>query len=248
MTDCPKCHAVNTGDALFCKQCGYALDERAVRSAPSTRRCPFCAEEIQPAAIVCKHCGRDVPARPESPPVLARRSASPGLAPSPPTAPAAIQPVRRLSGVAKVLLTLAVILTASVVGILILAVALEVTDPSAARGKSTVSAPPASTPKRATPTWQVVKRWTGSGIKETETFSVASREWRISWTASNEAFAGAGILQVYVHNERGEMVSLAANKQGTGGDISYVRAPPGRFYLTINSGNVNWDVTVEDQR
>ncbi|WP_353120182.1 hypothetical protein [Nitratidesulfovibrio sp.] len=27
---------------------------------PPTRTCPFCAEEIQPAAIVCKHCGRDV--------------------------------------------------------------------------------------------------------------------------------------------------------------------------------------------
>jgi hypothetical protein len=28
------------------------------------RACPFCAEEIQPAAIVCKHCGRDVPLQP----------------------------------------------------------------------------------------------------------------------------------------------------------------------------------------
>jgi len=40
----------------------------ALASAAPTKRCPFCAEEILSAAIVCKHCHRDLP--PVVPPVV----------------------------------------------------------------------------------------------------------------------------------------------------------------------------------
>lgn len=114
---------------------------------------------------------------------------------------------------------------------------------------STVPAPPPPPPQPTRePTWQTLKEWKGSGIKDTESFNTQTREWRITWSTTKEAFPGAGIFQIYVHNDRDEMVALAANVQGIKSDNSVVRGPAGRYYLKINSGNVDWSVKVEELR
>ena len=105
-------------------------------------------------------------------------------------------------------------------------------------------APP---PERA-PEWTEVLSRSGEGIIQTQSFDVASREWRVTWVTRNEPFENAGIFQIMVHDaETDELITLAANLQGVGGDTSYVRSPPGRYYLGVNSGNVEWEITVEDQ-
>lgn len=97
-------------------------------------------------------------------------------------------------------------------------------------------------------TWVEVKRWTGTGQKQTESFQIGSREWRISY-ATKPAVAGVELLQIYVHEANtGQIVTLAANRIDSGSDTSYVQGQAGhRYYLVMNTAN-HWSVLIEEQR
>lgn len=123
----------------------------------------------------------------------------------------------------------------------------EVEEEGASNGAVETTVEPATAPAepapRPAPDWHEVTRWTGNGIKDTETFQVQSREWRITWETS-----GAGYFGIYVHDgETDDLVTVAANTTEGGSDTSYLRSGPGPHYLTINA-STNWTVVVEDRR
>lgn len=98
------------------------------------------------------------------------------------------------------------------------------------------------------PKWVQLAKWSGSGMKETETFSTTQREWRISWELKAQASVG-GTFYVSVHRASDEeLVSRLSGKPGAGKEASYVRTTPGKYYLKVNSANVEWTIIAEEQR
>ena len=94
--------------------------------------------------------------------------------------------------------------------------------------------------------WNKVASWKGRGNKQTESFQVVSRQWRVTWaTIAGEPGC---VFQATVKNEFNTVVGIAASVASGGSDISYLRTEPGRYYLDIGSANCEWTVSVEDMR
>ena len=120
------------------------------------------------------------------------------------------------------------------------------TKPAATQSQQEQATPAPVQPAREKK-WIMIKTWRGEGIKSTEKFEIVADEWRINWKSYGEAFKDAGIMQIFVNDDNGNMMALAANVQGPSEDMSYIHNA-GRFYLDINSANIKWIVTVEEYK
>jgi ribosomal protein L32 len=68
--ECPNCKLENPEGTLSC-DCGYVFSQ----TKREMRRCPFCAETIQAAAVKCRYCGESL-----VPSVTVRKSSTAGVA------------------------------------------------------------------------------------------------------------------------------------------------------------------------
>jgi len=103
--------------------------------------------------------------------------------------------------------------------------------------------------ERELTTWKPVGSWSGRGDKQTETFTSDTGGFRITWATSNETVPGEGRLKVIFRSgDSGRPIIDAVDARGVDHDVEIVSAErPRWYYLTIESANVDWTVTVDER-
>jgi hypothetical protein len=97
--------------------------------------------------------------------------------------------------------------------------------------------------------WKRVGSWSGRGDRQTESFTSDTGGFRVHWEATNESPPGSGRLKVtFRSGDSGREIMEAVDTKGAGHGTAEVGDRPRWYFLTIESANVDWTVTVEEQR
>jgi hypothetical protein len=97
--------------------------------------------------------------------------------------------------------------------------------------------------------WRPIGSWSGRGEKQTETFTSDTGGFRVHWETTREAPAGGGRLRVVFRSgDSGREIIEAIDARGAGSGTEDVAAErPRWYYLTIESENVDWTVSVDER-
>lgn len=97
--------------------------------------------------------------------------------------------------------------------------------------------------------WKQIGTWSGRGNIQTETFTSDTAGFRVRWETKNEAAGGGGRLRVVFRSgDSGREILEALDVRGVGHDVEEVAAErPRWYYLTIESANVDWRVSVDER-
>jgi hypothetical protein len=97
--------------------------------------------------------------------------------------------------------------------------------------------------------WKPIGSWSGRGDKQTETFTSDTGGFRVHWETTREAPSGGGRLRVVFRSgDSGREIIEAIDVRGAGNGIEEVAAErPRWYYITIESANVDWKVSVDER-
>jgi hypothetical protein len=104
-------------------------------------------------------------------------------------------------------------------------------------------------PAPSTATWRAVQSWSGHGSIQLETFAIETGIWRAHWETWNESPTGQGRFKVTAHSgDSGRVIAEIADHMGVGRGTATVTEAPRRYYLTVESANVDWTISAEELR
>jgi hypothetical protein len=97
-------------------------------------------------------------------------------------------------------------------------------------------------PADAGRTWAVVKMWQGTGIRDTEAFTVADH-WRVDWVFNQTQAVGQ--MQVFIYSADGRLLNIATNIQHADANTTFWLGP-GSYALKVISSGGDWKLDVQD--
>ena len=95
--------------------------------------------------------------------------------------------------------------------------------------------------------WKKLGEWSGNGNAQTESFIGLTGALRMHWRTKNEAPTGAGTFRLILQSAiSGRTLQEPVDETGTGEGTVYVAEDPRGFYMSVESANLDWSVTVEE--
>jgi hypothetical protein len=92
-----------------------------------------------------------------------------------------------------------------------------------------------------------VQTFSGNGIKETQPFTISDDTWRLRYDfESSTPDQHSSSFDMSVYKSGNTIPESVITLERPGSDTTYVQAGAGTYYLSIESANATWSVTVEE--
>ena len=96
--------------------------------------------------------------------------------------------------------------------------------------------------------WKPIGRWAGHGNVQTETFTSDTGGFRVHWETRNEQPPGSGTFKViFRSNDSGRPIIDAVDVRGVGQATNEVADIVRWYYVTVESANLDWSMTIDEQ-